>query len=92
MYYATRCLHLPQREPLKLYVVEVKCGEAVSFFPFEKELQSMVWVDELFLSYNPGACFFNDIKNEAVHSAQPLYLYSADSTELFDDTPLVRLK
>ena len=75
MFYATHKLHLPQREPLKLYVVEVKNGVVVSFFPFDGERQSMVWVDELFLSHCPQAHFLSDIKKEVAQAAQPLYLY-----------------
>lgn len=76
MFYATHKLHLPQREPLKMYVVEVKNGVVASFFPFDGERQSMVWVDELFMSHCPQAHFLSDIKNEVAQAAQPLYLYS----------------
>ena len=75
MFYVTHKLHIPQREPLKMYVVEVSDGVVVSFFPFDGERQSMVWVDELFLSHCPQARFVSDIKNEVAQAAQPLYLY-----------------
>lgn len=76
MFYATHWLHIPQRAPLKLYVVEVRNGVVASFFPFDGERQSMVWADELFLSHCPQARFVSDIENEVAQAAQPLYLYS----------------
>lgn len=76
MYYATHKLHLPCREPLKMYVVEVRAGVVVSFFPFDGERQSMVWVDEIFASHNSCAHNLSDIKNEAAQEVQPLYAYS----------------
>lgn len=76
MFYATHILHLPQREPLKLHVVEVKGGVVVSLFPFDGERQSMVWIDELYASHNAAARFVSDIKNEAMRDAEPLYLFS----------------
>ena len=79
MFYATHWLHIPQRAPLKLYVVEVRNGVVVSFFPFDGERQSMVWVDELFLSHSAQARFLSEIKNEVAQAAQPLYLYSLGS-------------
>ena len=82
MYYATHKLHLPGGTTLKMYVVEVKAGVAVSFFPFDGERQSMVWVDEIVASHNSHASILSDIKNEAAQDVQPLYLYSVSEQGL----------
>lgn len=88
MYYVTHKLHLPQCEPLKLYVAEIENGEVVSIFPFDGERQSMLWVDELYISCNPQAHHLTEIINEAAREMQPRYLYSVDG----DSLSLVRLK
>lgn len=75
MFYVTHKLHMPADEVLTMYVVEVKEGAVVRCFPFEAELQSMVWKDELFLSSVSSAWCLNDIVEKAVHDAQPLCLY-----------------
>lgn len=84
MFYATHRLHLPQREPLRLHVVEVVDGVVRSFFPFDGERESMLWVDELYASHNRQASFLSDIKDEPSQAAAPLYLYSVDNSTLAD--------
>lgn len=91
MFYATHRLHLPQQEPLKLYVVEACNGVVVSFFPFDGERQSMLWVDEIYASHNPNAHTLADIKNEVAQVAQPLYLYSRGNSPV-DVNSLLPLK
>lgn len=89
MLYATHKLHLPQSEPLKLYVVEVKNGVVVSYFPFDGERQSMMWVDELAISHSPRAVSVQYIKKEVAQPAQPLYLYSVDRSTVWGNARLV---
>ena len=81
MLYAVRRLHLATGEILRLHTVEVVAGEVCSFFPFDGEKQSMLWVEEAFISSVPDAAILGDIKKEAVCDvvAQPLYLYSCDA-------------
>lgn len=90
MFYATRCLHLPQCEPLEMYVVEVAGGVVVRWMPFDGERASMLWAEELFVSCSAVVECPDDIKNEAApQGGQPLYLYSFASD---DGCSLVRLQ
>lgn len=90
MFYATRCLHLPQCEPLEMYVVEVTGGVVVRWMPFDGERASMLWAEELFVSQRAVAESLDDIKNEAApQGGQPLYLYSFAGE---DERSLVRLQ
>ena len=75
MFYVTHKLHMPGDEIRAMWVVELKNGAVVRCFPFEAELQSMVWKEELFLSPVVSAKCLSDITGRAVHGAQPLCLY-----------------
>lgn len=96
MFYATRKLHLPQGGCVEMYVAELVCGRVVRCFPFDGERQSMLWVENLFLSAAPDAKKYSDIKNGIpadINSGQPFFLYSATLVEpLCDDTPLVAIR
>lgn len=81
MLYAVRKLHLVTGEVLSMHTVEVVAGVVRSYFPFDGERQSMLWVEEAFLSHLSCAAVLGDIKKEVAQSSccdQPLFLYSCD--------------
>lgn len=54
MLYLARKLHLPSGELIERYVIRTDGDTVLSWEPFEAECQSMIFVDEILLSYNPG--------------------------------------
>lgn len=79
MYYATHRLYISENNPLRLQVVKVEQGRVHSFFPFDGERQSMLWIDMLLLSDNDTLEGFsgsmNDILKVAVPSQSGRFLY-----------------
>ena len=97
MFYVARRLHLATGEVIFMHVVEVQGGVVCSLFPFDGERQSMLWVEEAFLSHVPSAAVFNDIKQEAeqfIDCQRSCFLYSCDCPDgegLQDSSPLTKL-
>lgn len=83
MYYVTHKLYFSNRPSLVSYVVEVRQGKVVDLFPFERELQSMLWVDALFLSENDAmhGCRISDVTSVDNISVNLECLYYAYSVE-----------
>lgn len=79
MYYATHRLYVSKNNPLGLHVVKVEQGRVHSFFPFDGERQSMLWVDALLLSDNDTLNGFfgtmGDIMQIAAPSSNARHLY-----------------
>ncbi len=79
MYYATHRLFVSNNNPLRLHVVKVEQGRVHSFFPFDGERHSMLWVDTLLLSDNDTLNGFSATMNDIIHIAAPSsnarYLY-----------------
>ena len=97
MLYAVRKLHLATGEVLSMHTVEVIAGVVRSYFPFDGERQSMLWVEEALLSHICCAAVLGDIKKEVAQSSccdQPLFLYSCDvplCEGYVNSSPLTRL-
>lgn len=97
MLYTVRSLHLATGEVVPMHVVEVQGGLVRSLFPFDGERQSMLWVEEAFISSNPSATVYGDIKKEAQQHTcceRSFFLYSFDSSgveELQASSPLTKL-
>ena len=81
MYYATHRLYVANNNnPLRLHVVKVEQGRVHSFFPFDGERQSMLWVDVLLLSDNEALNGFSGTMSDIFGIAQP----SADACHLYE--------
>lgn len=83
MLYVSYKLHIAKDKFLGLHVVQVDNGKFVSFYPFEKECESMCWVDTILLSH----C---DVEKRRIYSiaeflpdefiADGLWVYGAEET------------
>lgn len=80
MLYVARLLYMPWGEERRSQLVDVKAGKVLSITPFEKELSSMVFVDEVHVSSCDNAVVVSDIKIEIHHAGGSLYAYSADES------------
>lgn len=78
MLYVVRELYLPTGERLCGWVVDIADGCVVSIFPFERELPSMCFFDEIFLSYNSDALNIDELRDAVPvdKSGERLYAYS----------------
>ncbi len=92
MYYVARKLHFADGGVMCMQVVQVTDGVVQACFPFDGERQSMLWVEEAFLSPLPEAVVLKDILSvaEGARRDGSFYLYSCESCELF--SPLKRLE
>lgn len=77
MLYLAVNLHLPSGEVLGRMVVDVRGGEVVSVTPFERELQSMSLLDEIFLSFSPCTAV-----SEGSAGVSPRYAFTRIDGEL----------
>ena len=91
MFYLTRRLHLPGGEVLCMQVVEVADGVVRGFSPFDVERQSMLWVEEGFLSHSPGSAVVGDMTAGETPASEPLFLYSCATDECAPFSPLIRM-
>lgn len=91
MFYLTRRLHLPCGDVLSMQVVEVAGGVVRGFSPFEVERQSMLWVEEGFLSHSSNAAVVGDVAAGNILSPEPLFLYSCATDECTPSSPLIRM-
>lgn len=57
MLYVTRRLHISEKEVIGPCVVNIVEGKCISFFSFERELQSMIIIDDVVLC-NMNFCEF----------------------------------
>lgn len=93
MYYATHRLYVSKNNPLGLHVVKVEQGRVHSFFPFDGERQSMLWVDALLISEDGTLSCISGTLDEVLDAARPseqgCYLYSIEKQkESFSLRPL----
>lgn len=96
MLYLVRRLHLVCGEVRRMQVVEVVDGVVRGFSPFDVERQSMLWVEEGFLSHSSCACVVGDfISVVPVDSgAGPLFFYICDCDDgqaLASSLPVTRV-
>lgn len=83
MLYVSYKLYISKNKFLGLHVVQVKNGKFVSFYPFEKECESMCWVDTIMLTnhnveHQHVDSVFDLLPSEFV--ADDLYAYRVDET------------
>lgn len=74
-----------------MQVVEVADGVVRGFSPFEVERQSMLWVEEGFLSHYPNATLVGDVTVGEILTSEPLFLYSCATDECTPPSPLIRM-
>lgn len=80
MLYVARHLYMPWGEERCFQVIDVVAGKMSYVAPFEKELPSMVFVDEVHVTSCDNAVAVSDIKIEIHHAGGSLYAYSADES------------
>ena len=78
MLYLARVLYMPWGEELHSRVVGVAAGKVQTVSPFEKELPSMILMDEVYITSFDSAISVSDIKIEIHHAGGSLYAYSAN--------------
>ena len=76
MLYVARIVHMPWGEQCHSQVINVASGKVLSVGSFHVECQSMVFVDEAYVTYNDAAVVTSDIKIELHHAGGALYAYS----------------
>lgn len=83
MLYLVRKLHTACGEVQRMQVVEVVDGVVRGFSPFDVERQSMLWVEDAFLSPSSCANVLGDLQQIACDAsvAGPLFLYSCDCAD-----------
>lgn len=79
MLYLARVLHMPDGKLQRNKVVRVECGAVKDFYDFAGEIQSMLFVDDVFVSNNDSLKLLADIK-EISHQCdgEKLYAYRQD--------------
>ena len=77
MLYVARIVHMPWGEQRHSQVINVASGKVLSVDSFHAECQSMVFVDETYVTSNDSAVVISDIKIELHHAGGALYAYSA---------------
>ena len=71
-----RILNMPCGEQRCSQVVDVAAGKVLSVAPFKGESQSMIFVEEIYLSTMDDAHAVSDINKELHRSGGALYAYS----------------
>ena len=69
---------MPWGEQRRSQVLDVVDGKVLSVSPFQVESQSMIFVEEMYLSSMDDAHAVSDIDKELHRSGGALYAYSAD--------------
>ena len=76
MQYVARLVHMPWGEQRRSQVVDVIDGKVLSVSPFQVESQSMIFVEEVYVTSYDTAVVASDIKMELHHSGGALSAYS----------------
>lgn len=80
MLFVARTLHMPSGAEQSSKVVEVEHGKVVSVTDFFKEVHSMAFIDDIYLSVSSSPVHLHDLIKEACHAGKPLYAFAADES------------
>ncbi|MBR4066035.1 MAG: hypothetical protein IKJ97_04715 [Bacteroidaceae bacterium] len=80
MLFVARTLHIPSGAGQSSKVVEVVHGKVVSVTDFVKEVYSMAFIDDIYLSVSSSPVHLHDLIKEACHPGEPLYAFTADES------------
>lgn len=76
MQYVARLVHMPWGEERHSQVVDIVAGKVFSVVPFLSESQSMVFIEEVYLTSCDTAVLATEINIELHHAGGALYAYS----------------